>query len=432
MPTLKVKMGSLELDNPMMVSSGDVAKDPVGIMKCDRYRPGAIVMKAALIEEEFVKLFPGWERGRKIFTRAQYAWPGTDGLVGTSAPHDWSSEQWCDWLANNRRNIETPLIAQLMSLSVDGYVRNAKMFEEAGADAIEINYGCPVPALREFPYAGPLDKNILDEILTAVRPAVKIPLGVKNGSFPWAARMSHRKGLEYCCINSVDRSQPPIDIETMEPVIPAAHYAVGSGIFKYRNYLTLTRVSDIIDNGFHVSVCGGILKWQDIIESTMYGATSMQMQSLFLRKGIRVVDRMKRDLLDYMERHNLETLDEIRGIVIPKIIGEEESAQAGPATKGKVIAVVDEDKCTGCGICEDVCYYEGIKVVDRMAVVNENNCEGCRACVMDCPEGALSLRNVEMVYEIARKWLQENRPEVAKHGIMAQDPRDRKSLGLKA
>ena len=62
--------------------------------------------------------------------------------------------------------------------------------------------------------------------------------------FPWSIRMSHKKGLEYTCINSVDRGQPPIDIETMEPVIPAAHYAVGSGIFKYRNYLTLTRLPD--------------------------------------------------------------------------------------------------------------------------------------------------------------------------------------------
>ncbi|MDY6910953.1 MAG: 4Fe-4S binding protein [Chloroflexota bacterium] len=207
---------------------------------------------------------------------------------------------------------------------------------------------------------------------------------------------------------------------------------MGSGIYKYRNYLTLTRLSDIIGDGFHVSVCGGILKWEDIIESTLYGAATTQIQSLFLRKGVRVVPRMKQNMLDYMERHNLESLDEIRGLAIEKIIGEEASAQVGHDLKGVVVAVVDEDKCNGCGICEDVCYYAGIKVVDKLATVNKDNCEGCRACVMDCPTGALSLSNVDKIYELARKWTEKHRPEVAKYGIRAQDPRDRKSLGLTA
>ena len=52
-------------------------------------------------------------------------------------------------------------------------------------------------------------------------------------------------------------------------------------------------------------------------------------------------------------------------------------------------AVVDADKCTGCGICEDACPADAIKVND-VAHIGED-CTECGACVDECPNDALSL-----------------------------------------
>ena len=52
---------------------------------------------------------------------------------------------------------------------------------------------------------------------------------------------------------------------------------------------------------------------------------------------------------------------------------------------------VDLEKCTGCGICEEVCPVEAIKVENEKAKVDNEECVDCGTCVEECPEDALSL-----------------------------------------
>jgi len=51
---------------------------------------------------------------------------------------------------------------------------------------------------------------------------------------------------------------------------------------------------------------------------------------------------------------------------------------------------VDTDKCTGCNICEKVCPFGAVVVIDGKAQV-QDNCTLCGACVTSCPVGALSI-----------------------------------------
>ncbi len=60
------------------------------------------------------------------------------------------------------------------------------------------------------------------------------------------------------------------------------------------------------------------------------------------------------------------------------------------------IAAVNEDLCDGCGVCEPVCEYKAIEIVqdkekpqEKKAVVNEAMCKGCGACIAACPSGAM-------------------------------------------
>jgi heterodisulfide reductase subunit A len=59
------------------------------------------------------------------------------------------------------------------------------------------------------------------------------------------------------------------------------------------------------------------------------------------------------------------------------------------------VAHVDEEVCSGCGVCLSVCTYKAISIDDnkKVAVVNEALCEGCGSCAATCPSKAIQHRN---------------------------------------
>ncbi len=63
--------------------------------------------------------------------------------------------------------------------------------------------------------------------------------------------------------------------------------------------------------------------------------------------------------------------------------------------KDPLVAEVDKELCSGCGICVGSCPYSAISInEDGVASVNELLCEGCGICSAACPVGAIELRNL--------------------------------------
>ncbi len=60
-------------------------------------------------------------------------------------------------------------------------------------------------------------------------------------------------------------------------------------------------------------------------------------------------------------------------------------------TGSGLLATVDEEKCTACGVCQQVCPERAISV-DQTAQIDRDRCTGCGRCVAECPQGALVLR----------------------------------------
>ncbi|MGM0401563.1 MAG: DUF362 domain-containing protein [Chloroflexota bacterium] len=59
---------------------------------------------------------------------------------------------------------------------------------------------------------------------------------------------------------------------------------------------------------------------------------------------------------------------------------------------------VDEERCTGCGTCVEVCPVGAIRLVDGVATITQEKCIECEACLSACPETAiLSVSEGEMV-----------------------------------
>jgi MinD superfamily P-loop ATPase len=59
---------------------------------------------------------------------------------------------------------------------------------------------------------------------------------------------------------------------------------------------------------------------------------------------------------------------------------------------GGSVAIVDQERCNGCGVCEQVCRFDAIQSTTNGYRVEPIACDGCAACVYQCPEEAIHMQ----------------------------------------
>ena len=62
----------------------------------------------------------------------------------------------------------------------------------------------------------------------------------------------------------------------------------------------------------------------------------------------------------------------------------------------KLVAIIDPDKCTACGICEGMCPLQIIKMKDDKASIDDlSKCDGLGGCARMCPSKAITMEQKE-------------------------------------
>jgi heterodisulfide reductase subunit A len=80
-----------------------------------------------------------------------------------------------------------------------------------------------------------------------------------------------------------------------------------------------------------------------------------------------------------------------------------------PLAQGKVeveaiSAWINEELCSGCRVCEDLCAYSALEFDGKNKImrVNDVMCKGCGSCASACPSGAISMRHFDVKQILAQ------------------------------
>jgi dihydroorotate dehydrogenase (fumarate) len=221
---------------------------------------------------------------------------------------DKSSDEYLRLIQDAKQAVDMPIIASLNGITPGGWVTHARLLEQAGADALELNYYDLPSDPDETGYD--VELRAL-ELVRAVRSEVDIPLAVKLSPF-FSSLPNFAKRLVADGANGLvlfNRFyQPDIDIEELD-VKPTLELSTRPELRLRLRWLAI--LSSRLDTSF--AATGGVHWAADAIRAIMAGATVVQMVSCLLRFGPEHLKVIIAEFTDWLETHEYESANQLRG-----------------------------------------------------------------------------------------------------------------------
>jgi dihydroorotate dehydrogenase (fumarate) len=204
--------------------------------------------------------------------------------------------------------VRIPVIGSLNGVSTGGWIGYAKKIEEAGADAVELNIYY-VPTDPEMT-AGQVE-DMYVELVRDVKASVKIPVAVKLGhafsALAHLARRLDRAGADALVL--FNRFYlPDFDLERLE-VVPRLTLSSSHELLVRLHWVAILYSHIEAD----LAVTGGVHAGEDALKAMMAGARVAMMTSALLKHGIEHVRVVRARMLDWMEAHEYESIEQMQG-----------------------------------------------------------------------------------------------------------------------
>jgi dihydropyrimidine dehydrogenase (NAD+) subunit PreA len=299
------------------------------------------------------------------------------------------------------------IVSLMVESSREAWHTIVKQAEDAGADGLELNFGCPHgmsergmgSAVGQVPdYTCQIVQWVKEVARTPV--IVKLTPNITDVVYP--ARAARRGGADAVSLINTINSFTGIDLDSFTPrPAVAGRSAHGGYCGPAVKPIALNMVASVAQDAqvqLPVSGIGGIATWRDAAEFMLLGATTVQVCTAVMHYGFRIVEDMIDGLSNYLDDKGMKSVSELVGRTLPAVSRWEELD-----LNYKVIANIEQSKCIGCGLCYVACNdgaHQSIaaKAENGRTTVSilEDKCVGCNLCSLVCPvEGCISMKRIE-------------------------------------
>ena len=303
-----------------------------------------------------------------------------------------------DILRRLKQNYPTKVVvASIMGQFEEEWIELAKLAEEAGCDAIELNFSCPQMRLAGMGSDIGQDPELVNFYTSYVKRSVNIPVIPKMT--PNITQMTRpAMGAYFAGADAISA------INTIKSVTMSKEAEVsgkqtlsgysGQAVKPIALRFILEMRMDPVINGTHgraieLSGIGGIETWRDAVDFIQLGCRNVQVCTAVMQYGYRIIDDLISGLQTYLTERGIEKLDNLVGEQLPNFVRPSDLDRYT-----MVYPKVDRERCIGCGRCYISCMdggHQAIAFEERQPRIVGTKCVGCHLCRLVCPTGAIGL-----------------------------------------
>ncbi len=292
------------LPHPFLPGASPLVDDFDTVRRLEDAGAAAIVMRSLFeeqIAQEEMAVAHYMDAPSESFAEAQTYLPDPETFV-------LGPDEYLEHIHKLKAAVSVPVIASLNGVTDGGWLGYARLMQDAGADALELNVYTIAADFDES--SETLELRTL-HMLEMVKRSIGIPVAVKLGpfysSFACFARRLAESGADGLVLFNRFQ-QPDIDVETLE-VAPLLRLSDSSELLLRLRWLAV--LSGRIKAS--LAVTGGVHTAVDAVKAVMAGADAVQVVSTLLRHGPEYLANLRRDLALWLEEHEYDSLAQMKG-----------------------------------------------------------------------------------------------------------------------
>ena len=300
-----------------------------------------------------------------------------------------------DILHRLKQNYPTKVVvASIMGQTEEQWIELAKMAEDAGVDAVELNFSCPQMRLAGMGSDVGQNAELVTFYTAYVKRSVKIPVIAKMT--PNITQINEpAMGAYFAGVDAISAINT-IKSVTMSPQSAVSEKQTVSGYSGRAvkpialRYIYEMAANTIMKN-VELSGIGGIETWRDALEFIQLGCRNVQVCTAVMEYGYRIIDDLILGMQNYMAERGLDSMESLVGEQLPNF-----SLPHDLDRETIVYPKIDRERCIGCGRCYTSCMDGGHQAISfdsdsRQPHIVGTKCVGCHLCRLVCPTGAIGL-----------------------------------------
>ena len=290
------------------------------------------------------------------------------------------------------------ILASIMGQNEAEWGDLARLCEENGADAVELNFSCPNMAEGGLGSDIGQVPELVERFTAAAKRACGIPVLAKLtpnvAAMSPAAEAAKRGGADGIAAINTIKSITGVNIHTFVAA-PAVHghSALGGYSGNAVRPIALRFIAELGRNpalrGMHLSAMGGVETWQDALEFILMGGGTIQVTTAVMQYGTRIIDDLKAGLNLYLAEKGFASVREAVGLGLDTLSETTDTLERDTV----VFPAFNPERCVGCGRCVLSCTDGGHQALrldeNRRPVLNGKKCVGCHLCLLVCRQHAI-------------------------------------------